>query len=142
MKKRPYKEFIDDEVAVLLSTLAYRTGNPQNVDVVEMAIRDALYAAIPEDRYNEIGYLHTLPVRQGKYIDDKGLICPECGRAGVNMDEIESQEYGASADCDCSFCGATWTDIYELAGFDNLEKRDEEVAAADGGGPERPADQS
>ena len=50
-----------------------------------------------------------------------GSKCPACNSESINGDEIEPE--GASTawrNCDCNDCGATWTEILKVTGFDNL----------------------
>ena len=56
-----------------------------------------------------------------EYLENSGGKCPVCNSDDINADSVEldgSQGYG---NVDCAECGATWTDIYKLAGIDNLE---------------------
>jgi len=50
-----------------------------------------------------------------------GSKCPKCHCENINGGAIEPE--GASTayrNCDCNDCGATWTEILTVTGFDNL----------------------
>ncbi len=58
---------------------------------------------------------------QKQYVECEGLACPICELKGsVEGGSIEIDGGAAYQDCNCSECGAQWTDYYQLAGFDNL----------------------
>ena len=53
-----------------------------------------------------------------EYLARKGQVCPFCLDRDITGDEIDIDGDGAVQECSCLECGAAWTDIYELVGFD------------------------
>ena len=57
-------------------------------------------------------------IESSEYQGDK---CPNCESENIIGDSFDPDGYhSAYRNCDCSDCGATWTEIYEVAGYDNL----------------------
>jgi len=62
-------------------------------------------------------------LKSHEYVEEGGSKCPSCH--SVNIMAIEPiRSDGASASCEsvCLDCGALWTDVYELKGYENLRK--------------------
>ena len=60
---------------------------------------------------------------QKEYIESEGLACPVCKLKGnAEGGSVDIDGGAAYQNCNCTECGAEWTDYYQLAGFDNLEK--------------------
>lgn len=53
-----------------------------------------------------------------EYVAKKGLVCPNCGEM-PDQRSVEIDETGVYANCFC-ICGAEWTEIYHLAGYENF----------------------
>jgi len=57
-----------------------------------------------------------------EYIESAGNSCPNCRcNDSVNADQTFANGDSAWCNCDCSECGATWTDSYRLVGYNSLE---------------------
>lgn len=65
-------------------------------------------------------------VSQRKYVKSKGVICPHCKKTNISADSPEIDGDIVWVNVSCANCEATWTDIYELTGYDNLETPIEE----------------
>ena len=48
-------------------------------------------------------------------------ICPNCGYETVEGESVDVGEYGASQDCNCPNCGATWILTFTCTGYEFLE---------------------
>jgi transposase-like protein len=57
-----------------------------------------------------------------QYADTLGVHCPECESTDVKPGAVEFFSGGASQDCLCISCGATWADDYQLVGYFRLMK--------------------
>lgn len=55
------------------------------------------------------------------YVQRGGCRCPACGDERIEGDPVEIMGGSAYQDVTCTECGATWTDVYELTGYTNLE---------------------
>lgn len=55
-----------------------------------------------------------------KSLDYDGSKCPNCGSDDINGDRIEPEDNMAYRNCDCNDCGAKWTEILKIIGYDNL----------------------
>ena len=58
-----------------------------------------------------------------EYVQSGGNKCPNCG---CEEDSIEADHMNTDGDyawcsCNCSRCRATWTDIYRLMGYNDLD---------------------
>lgn len=62
------------------------------------------------------------PLTRQQYLKAQGLKCPQCHADGVEGNDVEINAGRAFQNCNCTSCGATWTDCYDLTGYDNLEK--------------------
>ncbi|MBI9082689.1 MAG: hypothetical protein JEZ11_03770 [Desulfobacterales bacterium] len=66
-----------------------------------------------------------IPLPQAQYVNSRGTICPNCGGSDcVTTDELSLEDgssnvFGNSSCCDCE---ATWTELYQLMGFENLKR--------------------
>lgn len=58
---------------------------------------------------------------QRTYLKHGGGKCPACESKAISADELNID--GAQAWCgvSCNDCGATWNDVYKLAGYEELE---------------------
>jgi len=58
---------------------------------------------------------------QKQYVAEGGSICPVCRGADIVADhpEIDGAQVWVNVECPC---GAYWTDVYELTGYDNLNE--------------------
>lgn len=54
------------------------------------------------------------------YVARCGNVCPVCGSHEVTGDNIEVDGSQAWQEVSCDQCGATWQDVYQLIGYDNL----------------------
>ena len=57
-----------------------------------------------------------------EYVKHEGLSCPSCGGPDVTAcgyAQMGTDKIRSSARC--PDCGSSWTDIYVLVGFENLE---------------------
>lgn len=53
-----------------------------------------------------------------------GLQCPGCNSTNLEADRVEADGSDAWGKVHCLDCGATWNDIYKLAGYDDFEKEE------------------
>lgn len=60
---------------------------------------------------------------EGEYIEQGGLTCPSCGSTGGPHDVGLPEYYagGMNQDEKCYECGATWTSVYKLEGYDEAK---------------------
>ena len=57
-----------------------------------------------------------------QYIKASGLQCPTCQRYEVtSVGHVETDNGSAWQEVSCDYCKATWKDIYQLTGYDNLK---------------------
>ena len=56
-----------------------------------------------------------------EYVRQCGAICPSCRSSQIDGGHIEVDGSSAWQEITCFECGATWTDVYELVGYENLE---------------------
>lgn len=59
------------------------------------------------------------PLSQRAYLK-KFAHCPNCGSEDISGESIDVDGNGASQECGCQNCGASWTDTYKLTGYVNL----------------------
>ena len=52
--------------------------------------------------------------------------CPACHSHNVTAETLEADGNSAGSTVICEDCGATWTDIWELTGYIDLELPEEE----------------
>lgn len=57
-----------------------------------------------------------------QYAQERGSICPNCGSDEILGGPVDIDSGGASQRCDCTACDASWTDVYVLAGYEDLER--------------------
>ena len=56
------------------------------------------------------------------YVRYGGALCPTCEGNDIQVaGEMQTDNLIAWQDCLCLSCGSTWTDQYDLVGYDNLE---------------------
>ncbi len=55
-----------------------------------------------------------------QYAKDNGEHCPQCKSNAVEGDGVEITAGGASQECYCLDCDATWIGLYELNGYFEL----------------------
>jgi hypothetical protein len=56
------------------------------------------------------------------YLQCRGSRCPVCGnKHSVEPDNVEADGDSASCKAECANCSSTWTDVYTLYGFKDLE---------------------
>ena len=57
-----------------------------------------------------------------QYAKTGGVDCPACGESGGvdSYSNVKIDGGVAWQDCECSNCGASWTDQYKLVGYDGL----------------------
>ena len=58
-----------------------------------------------------------------QYIEQGGMACPICSSTeGINIDDRpEYYAGGMNQDEKCYECGATWTSVYKLEGYDEAK---------------------
>ena len=65
----------------------------------------------------------TNPISQAEYV--KKECCPVCkGDVGVEGHQVDINDGQATQECFCPSCESTWTDVYTLTGYINLQDRD------------------
>ena len=67
--------------------------------------------------------MKTKPLTDKQYVASAGQKCPNCHKAEDNVQAEGQAEMDGNIGyqgCSCSECGATWTDIIEVTGYDNL----------------------
>lgn len=61
-------------------------------------------------------------VEEDLYVKNSGSYCPNCQSTELEgIGEINADGDWMSSEIKCNNCGARWTDIYTLSGYDNLE---------------------
>ncbi len=55
-----------------------------------------------------------------EYVEEEGTVCPNCGDSSISGASVEITYNKAYQNILCHYCGAEWTDVYELTGFDNF----------------------
>ena len=55
-----------------------------------------------------------------EYVALDGIKCPFCGSIDISADEWNAE--GSSQAVHCDNCGKFWWDIYELKGYEIIEK--------------------
>ncbi|MBC8738492.1 hypothetical protein F6X40_17095 [Paraburkholderia sp. UCT31] len=57
-----------------------------------------------------------------QYVARRGCRCPACGsNSVVSRGRLEGEGGGAGQNVECRECGASWTDLYALTGYSDLE---------------------
>lgn len=56
-----------------------------------------------------------------KYVEHEGTVCPNCGDSCISGGSVNIEYNSAYQDIMCHHCGAEWTDVYELTGYDNFK---------------------
>ncbi len=59
-----------------------------------------------------------------EYVKKGGGVCPKCHSSEIEGGSVEIDGACASQGVNCLACEATWTDVYHLAGFIDLETDD------------------
>ena len=63
------------------------------------------------------------PLSNQEYLLKRGQICPVCrDRDGLSGGFIEVDIDQASQDVTCYSCGASWTDVYTLSWYKDLQE--------------------
>jgi hypothetical protein len=57
-----------------------------------------------------------------EYAERQGAVCPVCGSKNIVAGNGETRSDIRTENIDCNGCGASWTDIFTLSGYDNLEE--------------------
>jgi hypothetical protein len=68
-------------------------------------------------------YKSKIIMTSEKYVANSGIICPVCHSDQVNGSSLEVDAGGSYQPCECESCGSTWTDTYELKGYENLDAK-------------------
>ena len=62
-----------------------------------------------------------MPMTSEEYVKHFGLKCPNCEGDFVEaVDSPSPNELNVYQSCCCPNCGATWTDVYKLLGYEDL----------------------
>ena len=57
-----------------------------------------------------------------EFISKVGLVCPACSKSDISsMDSVQIDDGFCWQEIECHTCEATWQEIYNLVGFDNLQ---------------------
>lgn len=56
-----------------------------------------------------------------QYAAKGGCVCPVCGADDISGESVEIDAGYAYQEVGCDNCGASWTDVYKLVGYDHLE---------------------
>jgi hypothetical protein len=62
-----------------------------------------------------------------EYLADWGNLCPNC--ESNNVESVDSMEYDCGSawqSVGCNDCKSTWTDVYQLSGYEKLEVPEKE----------------
>ena len=95
----------DMKCDVKINTEVYRFVE-YDLNKVNQVIEDYFMANVRDDEMSNTNF-----------VANRGNDCPACGSpCVVNVKEIEPVGYKV----ECEECGATWTEIWELKGYDNL----------------------
>ena len=60
--------------------------------------------------FNKILTMRVNTMTNQEYVDNCGEVCPNCGGRDIDKSNIS-----------CENCGATWTEVFHLTGFCDLE---------------------
>ncbi len=65
-----------------------------------------------------------LPLTPAEYAQCNGAICPVCRGRDMTGDsvDIDGRQAFQQVTCNNPDCEASWTDCYELSGYDNLDR--------------------
>ena len=58
---------------------------------------------------------------QKQYLKEEGQFCPFCNSSEVESEGLQADGGNAWAECTCNACGESWTDQYQLTGFNPTE---------------------
>lgn len=64
--------------------------------------------------------MKTLTSKQ--YLKKGGLACPKCQSERISSGSVELDGPISRANVVCRDCGSVWTDIWKIAGYDNLNE--------------------
>ena len=81
---------------------------------------DPLIVEPGDEGYDRLLIL-TQPLSDADYVKTKGNHCPRCRGVQIQGGEIEIGGKEAVQEVTCSDCGASWSDIYALVGYEDLE---------------------
>ena len=57
------------------------------------------------------------------YVANHGAVCPACDSELLDKDpSFDVGAFTAIIDVKCQECGSTWSDVYELTGYDYFEQ--------------------
>lgn len=59
-----------------------------------------------------------------------GQHCPHCHATELTGESVEINNGTAEQEMSCDVCGATWTDVYALTGFKDLDAPSDTPAAS------------
>jgi formate dehydrogenase maturation protein FdhE len=62
---------------------------------------------------------------QQEYLENNGNACPNCDSQEISASVVEFDDTTAWREVVCDECGSTWADVYQLQGYEDLEKGDE-----------------
>ncbi|WP_396334134.1 hypothetical protein [Burkholderia anthina] len=77
-----------------------------------------------EEQFQRVrpGVPATGPMTESEYVGSRGVRCPSCGTSsGLRGEEVEIEDGAAFQRVGCGECGATWSDLYRLVSYSELE---------------------
>ena len=57
------------------------------------------------------------PLTDKEYVERGGCFCPFCRSSDISGDSVEVDDAGARQEVICNSCERSWTDYYELKGY-------------------------
>ena len=80
------------------------------------------FTSIANERSQETGQSGEIKMKltQKEYVAKGGVACPACGSGKVHGGDRNFESIHLAQNCECLTCGAEWTAIYTLTGYDNL----------------------
>jgi hypothetical protein len=62
------------------------------------------------------------------YLESGGDVCPVCGSHDLDAHRLEVDGSQAWGRVECGSCGASWSDVFKLVGYEDLQVSDEAQA--------------
>lgn len=57
-----------------------------------------------------------------QYLSRSAAVCPVCKSHNISSEDVDCNEGSGTSNCQCHTCGAYWTDMWRVTGFDNLNE--------------------
>jgi transposase-like protein len=67
------------------------------------------------------------PLTDEQYVKKGGNCCPFCRSTNIEGEGVDVNEGGASQECTCQDCNASWYDHYDLKGYQVINEPEDDV---------------